>query len=40
MKFTIYTSFYNYLDTFDELCESVFSQTYKNWEWIVSDDFS
>jgi glycosyltransferase involved in cell wall biosynthesis len=40
MKFTIYTSFYNYLETFDELCESVFSQTYQNWEWLVSDDFS
>lgn len=40
MKFTIFTSFHNYLETFDELVESVFSQTYSNWEWIVSDDFS
>ena len=40
MKFTIYTGFYEYLDTFDQLVESVNSQTYKNWEWIVSDDFS
>jgi len=40
MKFAIFTSFYNYLDTFDELVESVLNQTYTNWEWIVSDDFS
>jgi glycosyltransferase involved in cell wall biosynthesis len=40
MRFTIYTGFYEYLDTFDQLVESVNSQTYKNWEWIVSDDFS
>ena len=40
MKFTIFTSFYNYLDTFDTLVESVFGQTYQNWEWIISDDFS
>lgn len=40
MKFTIFTSFYNYIDTIDDLYDSVISQTYKNWEWIVSDDFS
>lgn len=40
MKFTIFTSFYNYLDTFEDLVDSVFGQTYQNWEWIVSDDFS
>lgn len=40
MKFTIYTGFYEYLETFDQLVHSVNSQTYKNWEWIVSDDFS
>jgi glycosyltransferase involved in cell wall biosynthesis len=40
MKFTIFTSFYNYLDTFDDLVESVLGQTYQNWEWIISDDFS
>ncbi len=40
MRFTIFTSFYNYLDTFDQLKESVFNQTYQNWEWIISDDFS
>ena len=40
MKFTIFTSFYNYIDTFDSLVESIFNQTYQNWEWIISDDFS
>lgn len=40
MKFTIFTSFYNFVDTFDLLVDSVFNQTYKNWEWIISDDFS
>lgn len=40
MKFTIFTSFYNYLDDIDELVDSIFSQTYQNWEWIISDDFS
>lgn len=40
MKVAIFTSFYNYLETFDDLVESIFSQTYENWEWIVSDDFS
>jgi len=40
MKFTIFTSFYNYLDTFDDLVDSVLGQTYQNWEWIISDDFS
>lgn len=40
MKFTIFTSFYNYLDTFDDLVESVLAQTHQDWEWIISDDFS
>ena len=40
MKFTIFTSFYNYLDTFDDLVQSVLGQTYQDWEWIISDDFS
>jgi glycosyltransferase involved in cell wall biosynthesis len=40
MKFTIFTGFYEFLDTFDDLVEGVFSQTYTNWEWLVSDDFS
>jgi glycosyltransferase involved in cell wall biosynthesis len=40
MKFTIYTSFYNYLDTADDLCQSIINQTYSNWEWLITDDFS
>jgi len=40
MKFTIFTSFYNYLDNVEELYNSIVSQTYKNWEWVISDDFS
>lgn len=40
MRFTIFTSFYNYLDTFDNLVDSVFKQIHYDWEWIVSDDFS
>ena len=38
MKFTIFTSFYNYVDTFDLLVESIFNQTHQNWEWIIWDD--
>jgi glycosyltransferase involved in cell wall biosynthesis len=40
MKFTIYTPFFNYLDTADDLFESVINQTYDNWEWLITDDFS
>jgi hypothetical protein len=40
VKFTIFTSFYNYLDTFDDLAQSILGQTYQDWEWIISDDFS
>ena len=40
MKFSIFTSFFNYTDTFEDLVKSVFDQTYQNWEWIISDDFS
>lgn len=40
MKFTIFTAFYNYIDTFDELVNSVLSQTHTNWEWIIVNDFS
>lgn len=40
MKFTIFTGFYNYLDTVDELVNSVLNQTHSDWEWIIWDDFS
>ena len=40
MKFSIFTSFYDYTDTFEDLVKSVFDQSYQNWEWIISDDFS
>ena len=40
MKFTIFTAFYNYLDTFDELVESILSQTHTDWEWLIVNDFS
>lgn len=40
MKFTLVTSFYNGESFIDQLYEKIKSQTYKNWEWIVTDDFS
>lgn len=40
MRFTIFTGFHEYLDNFEQLVESINSQTYTNWEWIVADDFS
>jgi glycosyltransferase involved in cell wall biosynthesis len=40
MKFTIYTSFYNYLDSADDLCNAIINQTHTNWEWLIIDDFS
>jgi glycosyltransferase involved in cell wall biosynthesis len=40
MKFTIFTGFYNYVDTIDQLLNSVLSQTHQDWEWIIWDDFS
>ena len=41
MKFSIVSTFYN--NTIEEvrlLKESIINQTYTNWEWIISDDFS
>ena len=41
MKFSIVSTFYN--NTIEEvqlLKESLINQTYTNWEWIISDDFS
>jgi len=40
MKFTIFTPFFNYLDAAEDLYNSVINQTYDNWEWLVTDDFS
>jgi teichuronic acid biosynthesis glycosyltransferase TuaG len=40
MKFTFVTSFYNTEKYIQDLYDSLLSQTYTNWEWIVTDDFS
>jgi len=40
MKFTIFTGFYNYLETVDDLVNSILNQTHTDWEWIIWDDFS
>jgi len=41
MKFSIVTSFYNEpLDLIEECYNSVISQTYSNFEWIITDDWS
>jgi len=40
MKFTIVTSFYNGAKFIPVLYEKIKSQTYSNWEWVVTDDFS
>ena len=40
MKFSLITSFYNTSEYVEKLYNSLSSQTYQNWEWIVTDDFS
>jgi glycosyltransferase involved in cell wall biosynthesis len=40
MKFTIVTSFYNGSKFVSRLYEKIKAQTYTNWEWVVTDDFS
>jgi glycosyltransferase involved in cell wall biosynthesis len=40
MKFSIVSSFYNTSEFVEKVYESLVSQTYQNWEWIVTDDFS
>ena len=40
MRFSLTTSFYNNSHHVERLYNSIKAQTYKNWEWIVTDDFS
>jgi teichuronic acid biosynthesis glycosyltransferase TuaG len=40
MKFTIVTSFYEGSKFVLDLYNKIKLQTYTNWEWIVTDDFS
>lgn len=40
MKFSIVTSFYNLQEFIEPQYKSLINQTYQNWEWIVTDDFS
>jgi glycosyltransferase involved in cell wall biosynthesis len=40
MKFSISTSFYKRSDKVQDLYQQILNQTYTNWEWIVTDDFS
>ena len=41
MKFSIVTSFYNEpIELIEAVCQSVLSQTYSNFEWVITDDFS
>jgi len=41
MKFSVVTSFYNESPKYvEEVCNSVLNQTYTNFEWVVTDDFS
>ena len=40
MKFSVITSFYNTEEYVEQLYNSLLSQTYQNWEWVVTDDFS
>ncbi len=40
IKFTIYSGFYNNVNYLPQIWEGIKNQTYSNWEWIISDDFS
>ena len=40
MKFSISTSFYKRSHLVEILYKQILDQTYKDWEWIVTDDFS
>jgi len=39
-KFSVSTSFYKRSDFVESLYQQLLEQTYTNWEWIVTDDFS
>jgi glycosyltransferase involved in cell wall biosynthesis len=40
MRFTIYSGFYNNVKYLEQVWQGIKNQTYTNWEWIISDDFS
>lgn len=40
LRFTIYSGFHNNVDCLMNVWEGIKNQTYNNWEWIISDDFS
>ena len=40
INFTVNTSFYKRSDWVDHIYEGLKAQTYKYWEWVVTDDFS
>jgi glycosyltransferase involved in cell wall biosynthesis len=40
MKFSISTSFYRRSHLVENLYQQILNQTYSDWEWIVTDDFS
>ena len=40
LKLSLVTSCFNAEHFIDELAETVISQSYDNWEWVVADDFS
>ena len=40
MKFTIFSGFFNNIQYFEQITQAVLNQTYTNWEWFISDDFS
>lgn len=40
MKFTIYSGFYNNINYLNQIWRGIKNQTYTNWEWIITDDFS